>query len=91
MEIGYGIAPGYKRRGYAYEALSALLRCLLYDLHLDMVVAGAFPDNTPSLELLRKLGFRCEGRRHKAFWNELRGPMDLACFYLEREDGVPRP
>lgn len=84
MEIGYSISPAYKRRGYAYESLSALLHYLLYDLHLDMVIAGAFPDNTPSLGLIRKLGFQYEGLKHKAFWNTIRGPMDLAYYYLEK-------
>ncbi len=84
MEIGYSISPVHRRCGYAYEALSTLLRYLLYDLNLDMVIAGAFPDNTPSLNLIKKLGFHCEGLKHKAFWNHLRGPMDLQYYYLEK-------
>ncbi len=84
MEIGYSISPAHRRCGYAYEALSTLLRYLLYDLNLDMVVAGAFPDNTPSLELLKKLDFHCEGLKRKAFWNPLRGPVDLQFYYLEK-------
>lgn len=83
-EIGYSIAPAHKRRGYAYEALSALLHYLLYDLNLDLVIAGAFPDNAPSLALIEKLGFQYEGLRHKAIWNHLRGPMDLQYYYLEK-------
>lgn len=84
MEIGYAIAPGYKRRGYAYEALSALLNYLLHDLNLDMVIAGAFPDNIPSLRLIEKLGFQYEGLKHKAFWNHMRGAMDLKYYFLEK-------
>lgn len=84
MEIGYSISPAHRRREYAYESLSVLLRCLLYDLNLDMVIAGAFPDNVPSLELIKKLGFQYEGSKHKAFWNNLRGPMDLQYYYLEK-------
>lgn len=84
MEIGYSISPAHRRRGYAYESISVLLRYLLYDLNLDMVIAGAFPDNVPSLELIKKLGFQYEGLKHKAFWNNLRGPMDLQYYYLEK-------
>lgn len=84
IEVGYSISPAHRRCGYAYEALSTLLHYLLYDLNLDLVIAGAFPDNTPSLELLKKLGFHCEGLKHKAFWNHLRGPMDLQYYYLEK-------
>ena len=84
MEVGYGVAPGYKRRGYAYEALSALLRYLLYDLNLDMVIAGIIPDNIPSQGLIEKLGFQYEGLKHKALWNKMRGPVDLRYYYLEK-------
>lgn len=90
MEIGYSISPAHNRHGYAYEALSALLHHLLYDLNLDMAIAGAFPDNIPSLELIKKLGFQYEGLKHKAFWNHFRGPMDLQYYYLEkRGSGSP--
>lgn len=84
MEIGYSISPAHKRCGYAYEALSTLLHYLLHDLNLGMVIAGASPDNTPSLELIKKLGFQYEGLKHKAYWNNLRGPIDLQYYYLEK-------
>ena len=83
-EIGYVIAPEYKRRGYAFEALSAFLRYLLYDLNLQLAVAGVIPDNIPSIGLIEKLGFQYEGRKHKAYWNEMRGPVDLRYYYLEK-------
>lgn len=84
IEIGYCVSPAHKRCGYAYEFLSALLHYLLYDLNLDMIIAGAFPDNIPSLKLIKKLGFQYEGLKHKAYWNNLRGPMDLKYYYLEK-------
>jgi len=64
--------------------LSALLHYLLYDLNLDMVVAGIIPDNIPSIGLIEKLGFQYEGLKHKAFWNSMRGPVDLKYYYLEK-------
>lgn len=83
-EIGYALVPGYRRSGYAFEALSALLHCLLHDLDLGLVVAGVDPENVPSIRLLEKLGFCAEGLRRKAFWNEMRGPVDLRYYYLEK-------
>lgn len=83
-EIGYCISPESRRHGYAYEALSALLNYLLDDLSLDLVVAGIIPDNLPSVRLVEKLGFRCEGMRRKAFWNNMRGVVDLRYYYLEK-------
>ncbi len=84
MEIGYSISPAYRRMGYAYEALSAIIQ-LLWDLQQDMVVARVLRDNEASIALLRKLGFQHEGFRRKAVWHEgLNHPVDLESYYLEK-------
>lgn len=84
-EIGYDIAPGHRRNGYAFEALSALLRLLQQELLLDMVTAGVLPENMPSIRLLEKLGFHREGIRHKALWHEaLDQPVDMVYYYRDR-------
>lgn len=85
MEIGYSIAHAQQRRGYAFEALSALLNLLQNDLCLEMVTAGVLPENTASEKLLQKLGFQREGLRHKAVWHEgLNRPVDLIYYYRDR-------
>lgn len=85
MEIGYGITPGYQRRGYAYEALSALIHLLQNRLQLEMIVAGTLPENIPSEKLLKKLGFHPEGIHHKAVWHEgLNRPVDLQYYYIDK-------
>ena len=85
MEVGYSIAHPHQRKGYAYEALSALLELLQNDLHLGMVTAGILPENTASEKLLQKLGFHREGLRHKAAWHEgLNQPVDLIYYYRDR-------
>ena len=84
-EIGYAISPKHQRKGYAFEALSALLDLLQNELLLDMVVAGVLPENIPSIKLLEKLGFSKEGIRHKALWHEgLDKPVDLVYYYIDR-------
>lgn len=84
-EIGYAISPTHQRNGYAFEAISAILNLLQRDLLLDMVVAGVLPENTPSISLLKKLGFSREGIRHKALWHEgLDKPVDMAYYYIDR-------
>ena len=86
MEIGYAVSPEYQRKGYAYEALHALLHLFQQELMLEMVTAGILPENTASIRLLEKLGFRAEGMRHKAVWHEgLDKPVDLQYFYRDRE------
>ena len=84
MEVGYEVSPNYRRKGYAYEAISSLLKFLLDDLHLDMVIAGIFEENTKSIKMLEKLGFSVEGRKHNALWVHNKGPVDLFYYYLER-------
>ena len=85
MEIGYSIAHAHQRKGYAFEALSALLNLLQNDLCLDMVTAGILAENVASEKLLIKLGFHKEGLRHKAAWHEgLHKPVDLVYYYRDR-------
>lgn len=84
MEIGYVIAPQYRRCGYAYEALSALIDKLQEDFKLDLLVAGAIEENIPSIQLLKKLGFIYEGKRIKAFYHPCYGAIDLVYYYKER-------
>lgn len=85
MEIGYGISPAHRRRGYAFEALSALLELLQRELRLELVTAGILEENVASMGLLEKLGFQREGLRHKAVWHEGLGrPVDLIYYYRDR-------
>ena len=84
MEIGYTINPSQRRCGYATEAVKAMLRYLLQELHLDMVIAGALEDNKISLKMIENLGFVYEGRKRKALYHSINGPSDLLYFYMER-------
>lgn len=87
MEVGYCVAPAHKRKGYACEALSALLQLLQRELYLDLVLAGAREENLPSIRLLEKLGFRREGLHRKAVWDEWADqPADLVYYYRDREE-----
>ena len=86
MEIGYTMNPSQRRNGYAMEAVQAILHYLLQELHLDMVIAGAFEQNTPSLKMIEKLGFIFEGRKRKALYHPVDGASDLLYFYMEREN-----
>lgn len=87
MEIGYSIAHAHQRKGYAFEALSALLDLLQKELCLEMVTAGILTENIASEKLLSKLGFCREGLRHKAVWHEgLEKPVDLIYYYRDRRE-----
>jgi len=59
-ELGWVLAPEHTGRGYAAEAVRALVDLCFRELGLRRVVAGCFADNVPSWRLMEKLGMRRE-------------------------------
>lgn len=60
-EIGYSVLPQFQRRGYATEVAAALVGWALSQPGVERVIADVSPDNTPSVRLLRRLGFHEAG------------------------------
>ncbi len=60
--IGYWIARPHWGHGYAPEAASLLISAGVRQLGLHRFHTGVFPDNPRSMRVLRRLGFRREGR-----------------------------
>ncbi len=60
-EIGYTIAPAFQRRGYATEAMRALLGELEGAYGIRRFIARTDPRNVASIALLARLGFGEEG------------------------------
>jgi ribosomal-protein-alanine N-acetyltransferase len=60
VELGYRIAAGHRGRGYATEAVAALIAWARAQ-GIDHFVASVGPDNGPSLAILQKLGFARTG------------------------------
>jgi ribosomal-protein-alanine N-acetyltransferase len=61
VEIGYRVFADHRRRGYATEAVRALLDWARGQ-GIDHFVASVRPENEPSLAIVRQLGFREVGR-----------------------------
>jgi RimJ/RimL family protein N-acetyltransferase len=57
VEVGYSVLPEFQRQGYATEMAAALVDWAFAQPDVRRVIAEAHTDNTPSLRLLRKLGF----------------------------------
>ncbi len=57
VEIGYGIDEGYRRRGYATEAVAAAAAWALRQDGVTRVEAETDPDNAASQRVLEKCGF----------------------------------
>lgn len=66
VEVGYAIAPAYRRRGYARSALLILLETAMNHPHIAVVRATVRPDNVASRQLLDQYGFRQVGSQ----WDE---------------------
>ncbi len=67
VELGYRILPAFHRRGYAREAVLALVDWLLDQHQIHRFVAVAAAENAASIGLLRSLGFRQEGHFRQSF------------------------
>ena len=58
VKVGYTIAPAFQGRGYATEAVGALVDYALAVLGADVVRAHASAENEPSLRVAEKVGMR---------------------------------
>jgi len=86
--VGYWISRQHWRRGFASEAASLLISAGFRELGLHRIHTGVFPDNPRSMRVLRRLGFRIEGRaRHDRVVD--RRYKDLILFGLLREEFRP--
>jgi RimJ/RimL family protein N-acetyltransferase len=61
VEIGYTVFPEFRRRGYASEAVRALVDWS-WSRGAERILASVGPRNEPSLAIVRRLGFREVGR-----------------------------
>lgn len=79
VEIAYGIAPGYQRKGYATEAARALVAFALERVDVTSIRAHTQPENGPSGRVLATNGFQQVG--------EVTDPEDGLVWRWERTVG----
>ncbi|SFQ49538.1 ribosomal-protein-alanine N-acetyltransferase [Lachnospiraceae bacterium XBB1006] len=60
-EIGYGINEAYQGKGYATEAVNAVVKWALSKPRVNAVEAETAPDNRASQKVLKKCGFQPTG------------------------------
>jgi len=60
IDIGYGMLPEFRGKGYAFEATKAIYDYGHQELKLEKIVAIVNPDNPSSIKLLTKLGMEFE-------------------------------
>jgi len=57
VEIGYTLAPGYRRQGLATEAARAMVERAFVEPEVDRVLAHTLPEVNASTAVLSRLGF----------------------------------
>ena len=63
IELCYLLSKDYWGKGYATEISLAALKYGFEKLKLKRIVAMTYPENQPSINVLRKLGFKPEGEK----------------------------
>ncbi|MET9339191.1 GNAT family N-acetyltransferase [Nonomuraea sp. NPDC003804] len=69
VEIGYSVAPGYRRQGYARTMLTELMRRAAAESGVRTARVTISPDNTASLATISGFGFVEVGEQ----WDEVDG------------------
>jgi [ribosomal protein S5]-alanine N-acetyltransferase len=62
VEIYYGIAPSFRGKGIASQALRQLLEMAVTNDEVERVIAHILPRNIPSRRLVMRMGFKLERR-----------------------------
>lgn len=83
--IGYTLHPSATGRGYATEAVQALLKWLFVDLGVRRVTASTDPRNLGSIAVLERLGFRREAHHVESLWFKDAWVDDVIFALLKRE------
>lgn len=67
VEVGYGIAPSAQNKGYATEAVNAIIKWAFSFNHVNKIVAECLVDNIPSIRVLEKLNMNRTGTKNDMY------------------------
>jgi RimJ/RimL family protein N-acetyltransferase len=59
-DIGFAFLPDYTGKGYAYEIVKEIIHYGLHRLQMERILAIVLPENSSSIKLLERVGFRYE-------------------------------
>ena len=79
-EIGYWLGEGFWGKGYATEALQAMIAYSFEKQELTRLLAGVYQENTPSQKVLEKCGFRHQ-QAIEHFFSKLTGETHTTLLY----------
>ena len=67
-ELGCTLHKDYQKKGYATEALKAIVDYLFGTLDKHRIIASVDPRNTASIQLIERLGFRKEAHFKESYY-----------------------
>lgn len=59
IDLGYETVYSYRRQGYCFEAVQAVVRYVFLDKRIKKITAECDERNIGSIKILEKLGMRC--------------------------------
>ncbi|MBM7075037.1 MULTISPECIES: GNAT family N-acetyltransferase [Micromonospora] len=90
-QLGYIFDPAHGGRGYATEAVAAMVAYAFTRLGVRRITAGCFADNLASVRVLEKVGMRREQHGVGDSWHAERGWVDGYTYALCAGDRPPTP
>ena len=90
-ELGWTFDPAFGGKGYATEAVRALIGLCFGPLGLRRLHAGCFFDNEPSWRLMERVGMRRELHSVKESLHRTKGWLDGLSYALLAEEWIVGP
>ena len=85
VEIGFTLSPIHQGKGFATEAVAAVVDFLFNSLQKHRVIASVDPRNTKSIQLIQRIGMRKEAHFIKSLWFNNEWVDDLTFAILKEE------
>ncbi|MBB3696435.1 GNAT family N-acetyltransferase [Flammeovirga yaeyamensis] len=85
IEIGYTLSCDYQGKGYATEAVKSIIDVLFHKLKKHRISASLDPNNSASIKLLERLGFRKEAHHIDSYFHNDKWVDDVIYALLKRE------
>jgi RimJ/RimL family protein N-acetyltransferase len=82
-DIGFAFLPAYNKQGYAFEATKEVLNNLLRKGGHSTILATTIPENSSSIQLLKRLGF--------SFSKEITNDGEQLHVFAINKDEFPNP
>lgn len=85
--IGWFITPKEQKKGYAYEAATAILKYMFEEVEISAIQTGAAVENVNSWHLMEKLGFiRRTEKLHKTKYTLIDRPVECYSYGITKEE-----